>query len=262
MSDAEADTGIAGEVEAGPAFMDGSKAESSAQPIELLEGLATTRAIRRYLPDPIPDEDLASILWHASRAPSGSNRQMFRFVALRDGPVAKQAKALLGQSFREGWNAKRSGDGYTEGSGTADDSPKARMARTMQHFVDHFEETPVVILACLVRYRKPTYAEGASVYPAVQNLLLAARALGYGGVITGWHRDVEDELRELLGIPDGVAIHATIPLGRPAGRHGPVRRRPLREVVYEDRWEQDAPWAVDPAGTRFTSAGPPPGSPT
>lgn len=119
----------------------------------------------------------------------------------------------------------------------------------------------MVILACLVRYRRPTPTEGGSVYPAVQNLLLAARALGYGGVITGWHREVEDELRELLGIPDGVAIHATIPLGRPVGRHGPVRRRPLGEVVYEDRWEQVAPWAVDPPGTHFASAGPPPGSP-
>ena len=151
-----------------------SGADAAAQ-IGLLEGLATTRAIRRYLPESIPDEDLASILWHASRAPSGSNRQMFRFVVLRDGPAAQQAKALLGQCFRDGWNAKRTGDGYTQGSGAADDSPKARMARTMQHFVDHFEETPVVILACLVRYRKPNYAEGASVYPAVQNLLLAAR---------------------------------------------------------------------------------------
>ena len=239
----------------------GSEAASGTAPLGLLEGLATTRAIRRYLPDPIGDEDLATILWHAGRAPSGSNRQMFRFVVLRDGPAARQAKALLGECFRNGWNAKRSGDGYTEGSGADDNSPKARMARTMQHFVDHFEETPVVILACLVRYRQPTPTEGGSVYPAVQNLLLAARALGYGGVITGWHREVEDELRELLGIPDGVAIHATIPLGRPVGRHGPVRRRPVGEVVYEDRWEQVAPWAVDPPGTHFASAGPPPGSP-
>ena len=262
MSGIEAGTVAEGGTGAEPGFEIESVVGSGREPIGLLEGLATTRAIRRYLPDPIPEEDLATILWHAGRAPSGSNRQMFRFVVLRDGPVAKQAKALLGQCFRDGWNAKRSGDGYTEGSGAADDSRKARMARTMQHFVDHFEDTPVVILACLVRYRKPTFTEGASVFPAVQNLLLAARALGYGGVITGWHHGVEDELRELVGIPDGVAIHATIPLGRPAGRHGPVRRRPLREVVYEDRWEQDAAWAVDPPDTRFASAGPPPGSPT
>lgn len=262
MSEAVAPTGAGSGTETDAGFEARSVAGSEAQPIGLLEGLATTRAIRRYLPDQVPDDDLASILWHASRAPSGSNRQMFRFVVLRDGPAAKRAKALLGQCFRDGWNSKRSGDGYTQGSGTDDNSPKARMARTMQHFVDHFEETPVVILACLVRYRRPTPTEGGSVYPAVQNLLLAARALGYGGVITGWHREVEDELRELLGIPDGVAIHATIPLGRPAGHHGPVRRRPLRELVYEDRWDQAAPWATDPPGTRFASAGPPPGSPT
>ena len=261
MNEAATGTGAASGTETEAGFETGSAAGSGPQPIGLLEGLATTRAIRRYLPDPIPDGDLATILWHAGRAPSGSNRQMFRFVVLRDGPAALQAKALLGQCFRDGWNSKRSGDGYTQGSGADDDSPKARMARTMQHFVDHFEETPVVVLACLVRYRKPAYAEGASVYPAVQNLLLAARALGYGGVITGWHREVEDELRELLGIPEGVAVHAVVPLGRPAGRHGPVRRRPLSEVVYEDRWEQVAPWAVDPPGTSFASAGPPPGSP-
>lgn len=225
--------------------------------ISLLEGMATTRAIRRYTDDPIPEDDLATILWHATRAPSGSNRQPFRFVVLRDGPVATQAKALLGESFRQGWAAKRAADGYEAGSGADDSSPKARMARTMQHFVDHFEATPVVVLPCLVRYRDPHPAEGASVYPACQNLLLAARALGYGGVMTTWHQFVEAELRELVGIPEGVAIAATIPLGRPAGSHGPVRRRPLRELVYEDRWEGPAEWAVDPEGTQFTSAGPP-----
>ncbi len=229
--------------------------------VGLLEGLATTRSIRRYLPEPIPEADLAQILWHASRAPSGSNRQKFRFVVLADGPKARAAKALLGEAFRAGWRAKQRGDGYADGSGARGDSPKARMAATMQHFVDHFEQTPVVVLACLIRYRKPNYAEGASVFPAVQNLLLAARALGYGGVITGWHTEVEAELRELLGIPDGVAIHATIPLGKPAGRHGPVRRRPLRELVYDDEWDKPAAWATDPDGTRFASAGPPPGSP-
>ena len=227
----------------------------------LLEGMATTRAIRRYLPEPIPEEDLNTILWHAGRAPSGSNRQKFRFLVLRDGPKARAAKALLGESFRAGWNEKRSNDGYDAGSGETGDSPKARMARTMQHFVDHFEDAPVVMLACLVRYRPDNYAEGASVFPAVQNLMLAARALGYGGVITGWHTYVEEELRSLLNIPEEVAIHATIPMGKPAGRHGPVRRRPLAEIVYEDQWGFDAPWVHDPEGTEFASAGPPKGTP-
>ena len=65
----------------------------------------------------------------------------------------------------------------------------------------------------------------------------------------------------ILNIPKEVAIHATIPMGKPAGRHGPVRRRPLQEIVYEDQWEQEAPWATDPDGTTFTSAGPPKGTP-
>ena len=225
--------------------------------VELLEGIATTRAIRRYTNDPISEEDLATILWHATRAPSGSNRQPFRFVVLRDGPVAMEAKAVLGRSFREMWRLKLEHDGYEEGSGSDDASPKARMARTMQHFVDHFEATPVVVLPCLVRYRDPTPSEGASIYPACQNLLLAARALGYGGVMTTWHLAVEQELRGLLGIPGEVFMAATIPLGRPVGHHGPVRRRPLSELVYDDRWDAAATWAVDPDGTRFTSAGPP-----
>jgi nitroreductase len=226
-------------------------------PISLLEGLATTRAIRRFTDDPIPEADLSQILWHASRAPSGSNRQPFRFLVLRNGPGAVEAKALLGRSFREMWTTKQRADGYTTGSGADDTSPKARMGRTMQRFVDQFEATPVVVLACIKRHRAPTPTEGASVYPACQNLLLAARALGYGGVMTTWHALAEAELRPLLGIPDEVGIAATLALGRPEGHHGPVRRRPIGELVYEDHWEGPAPWAIDPDGTRFTSAGPP-----
>jgi nitroreductase len=225
--------------------------------LPLLEGLATTRAIRRFRPEPIPEADLARILWAASRAPSGSNRQPFRFIVLRDGPRAARAKHILGEAFQRAWAAKRVADGYSEGSGVRDDSPKARTARAVQHLADHFDEVPVVVLACLARYRQPVLTEGASVYPACQNLLLAARALGYGGVLSTWHGLVEDELRSVLDIPDDVAICATIPLGRPVGRHGPVRRQPLGELVYDDGWGEPAAWAVDPPGTRFTRAGPP-----
>ncbi len=226
-------------------------------PVSLLEGLATTRAIRRFTDEPIGDDDLATIMWHATRAPSGSNRQPFRFIVLRDGPGATKAKALLGGAFREMWATMSAADGYASGSGADEQSPKARMARTMQRFVDRFEETPVVVLACIKRHRSPDPTEGASVYPACQNLLLAARALGYGGVLTAWHALVADDLRSVLDIPVEVGISATIALGRPEGRHGPVRRRPVGELVYDDRWEGPAEWAVDPEGTRFTSAGPP-----
>lgn len=225
--------------------------------VSALEALATTRTIRRYTADPIPDDHLSQILWSATRAPSGSNRQPFRFLVLRDGARAGEAKALLGQAFRSGWEAKKAADGYTRGSAHDAESPKARMAATMQHYVDHLELTPVVVLACLVRYRAPNPYEGASVYPACQNLLVAARALGYGGALTMWHQMVEAELRALLGIPDDVALSATITLGVPAGAHGPVRRRPIDELVFDDAWGSTATWAHDPAGTRFTQAGPP-----
>jgi len=219
--------------------------------IDLLEGLATTRAVRRLRPDPIPDDDLASILWHATRAPSGSNRQPVRWLVLRDGPRAEEAKALLGRSFRSAWREKVAADGYDRGSGVDPSSPKGRQAATMERFVERFEEVPVVVLPCLRLYRAPDPTLGASVYPACQNLLLAARALGYGGVLTMWHLAVDAELRALLAVPDDHLLAGCIPLGRPEGSHGPVRRHPLGDVVFDDGWDQPAPWAVDPPGTRF-----------
>jgi nitroreductase len=228
-----------------------------ADTVGLLEGLATTRAIRRYQDIPVPTEALRAILFAATRAPSGSNRQPFRFIVLTDGRRAQQAKGLIAEGARRLWDGKRSQDGYDRGSGAAATSPKARMARVMQEFVDNFERVPVLILPCLVRYRQPTPTEGASIYPACQNILLAARALGYGGVLTGWHQAVEAELRGLLGVPDEVFMAATITLGRPVGSHGPVRRRPMGELVFEEQWNQPAAWAVDPPGTAHTSAGPP-----
>jgi nitroreductase len=221
--------------------------ESAGPPVglDVLEAIATTRAVRRISPEAVSDDDLATILFAATRAPSGSNRQPFRFLVLRDGPDAAEAKSLLARGFRSGWSAKRSSDGYD----TAEADPtsrKARMARTMQEFVDTFEDIPVVVLPCLVRYREPSSYEGASIYPACQNLLLAARARGLGGVMTEWHVLVEDELRALLGIPDGVFIAATIPLGHPRGGHGPVRRRPLSEFVFDGRWGEPVRWLPDP----------------
>jgi nitroreductase len=227
--------------------------------IGLLEGLATTRAIRRYRPEPIPDAVLRDILFAATRAPSGSNRQPFRFLVLTDSERARKAKALIGTAARDLWATKVKNDRYDQGSGTDPNSPKSRMARTMQRYVDEFDQVPALILPCLVRYRDPSPMEGASVYPAVQNLMLAARALGYGGVITGFHGAVEAQLKTLLGIPDAVFVACTVTLGKPEGGHGPVRRRPMSELVFGDRWDQAAAWAVDPPGTRHTSAGPPKG---
>jgi nitroreductase len=158
-------------------------------------------------------------------------------------------KTLIAQGAQKLWNHKRVNDGYDAGSGAAEDSPKTRMANTMQNYVENFAEVPVLVLAILLRYRDPNPMEGASVYPACQNLLLAARAMGYGGVLTGFHGYVEKELRELLELPENAFIAATISLGKPAGNHGPVRRVPMNELIYTDTWGDGAPWAIDPDGT-------------
>lgn len=225
--------------------------------VGLLEGLATTRAIRRYRDEPVPPEILRDILFAATRAPSGSNRQPFRLIVLQDGPKAREAKRLIAGAGRQAWGSKQETDGYSSGSGAHPDSPKSRMARTMQRYVDDYEKVPVLVLPCLIRHRGANAYEGASVYPACQNILLAARAVGYGGVLTSWHAPVDAELRELLGIPPDVFIAAAITLGMPEGSHGPVRRRPMGELVFEEQWGQPAPWAVDPPGTKHTQAGPP-----
>jgi nitroreductase len=230
----------------------------AADTIGLLEGLTTTRSIRRYAPGPIPEDVLRDILFAASRAPSGSNRQPFRFIVLTDGPIAEEAKAIIGRGARSSWNAKRTREGYDKGSGGDPDSRKSRMARSMQRYVDEIDHVPALVLPCLIRHRDPTPTEGASVYPACQNILLAARALGYGGVLTIWHAVVEPELRRLLELPDNVAIAATVTLGKPEGGHGPVRRVPLADFVYDGKWGDTAAWAIDPPGTRFARAGPPP----
>jgi nitroreductase len=178
-------------------------------------------------------------------------------MVFTDSAQSLHVKSLIAKGAQQLWTSKRTTDGYEQGSGVQDDSPKARMARTMQQYVDNFASVPVLVLACLERYRAPTPTEGASVYPACQNILLAARALGYGGVLTGFQSYVEQELRETLEIPESVFLAATLTLGKPAGKHGPVRRAPMNELVYGDTWGKGASWAVDPVGTatlkgRFT----------
>ena len=221
----------------------------ASQEVTLSEGLATTRSIRRYLPEPIPDDVLRDIMFGATRAPSGSNRQPFRFMVFTDTEKSKQVKALIAQGAQKLWGHKRVNDGYDAGSGVVEDSPKTRMANTMESYVENFADVPVLVLAILLRYLDPNPMEGASVYPACQNLLLAARAKGYGGVLTGFHSYVEKDLRELLELPENAFIAATISLGKPAGNHGPVRRVPMNELIYADTWGDGAPWAIDPDGT-------------
>jgi nitroreductase len=221
----------------------------------VLDTIATARSIRRYSFEPVPSADLNRILWVATRAPSGTNRQPFRFLVLRDGPRAQRARSILGDAFRAGWSSKCEREGWTIDRCATD--RRQRTLHAMDYFVEHFERIPVIILACYVRYRELHHSEGASIFPACQNLLLASRTLGYGACFSAWHLPVQDALRALLEIPEQVDLSLTITLGRPLGRHGPVRRRPLRELVFEDGWEQTPPWLADPEGSRFTAGGPP-----
>ncbi len=238
-------------------------------PIDLLDGIATTRSIRRYTDDPVPEGALRDICFAATRAPSGSNRQSFRFIVLTNGSVASEAKQLIAGAARSIWANKRSADGYDQAQNAGGEegenetstrrsttSAKDRLARSMDEYVARIDKVPALIFPCLIRHRAPTSTEGASVYPAMQNMLLAARALGFGGVTTMWHLLVEDELRSLLHIPADVFIAATLTLGRPAGGHGPVRRRPLSHFVYDGVWGQTPAWAVDPPGTPHTGLPP------
>ncbi len=225
---------------------------------QLLDVIATTRSIRRYRADDIPDADLADMLFAATRAPNPGNRQATRFVVLGRSASARRARRLLGDAYRSAWARKADGEQWWAGSGSDPTSRKARAGRAMQHFVESFETIPVIVLVCaLMRLDPPPkhslqmtpVFEWGSVFPACQNLLLAARALGYGGTISGWHESAETQLREELSIPDDVAISAIVTLGRPAGSHGPVRRRPLDEVVFLDRWDEPPSWALDPPGS-------------
>ena len=242
--------------------VDGGPTAPSPDLLELtpLEALATTRSIRRYLDDPIPEADLNRILWTATRAPSGTNRQPFRFLVLRHGPRARKARRVMGEAFRAGWAHKVETEGWTIELDRRGSTARERMLQTMQRYVDRFERVPVIVLALYVPYRSSdqrSLMDGASIYPACQNLLVAARSLGYGACFSGWHVGVADDLHEILGIPRSVEIALTITMGRPEGRHGPVRRRPIGDLVFEDGWEQPADWAEDPSGTRFTGGGPP-----
>ncbi len=111
-----------------------------------------------------------------------------------------------------------------------------RQHAAVNYLTDHFHEAPVWIVACLEDGLTPNRAAGASIYPAVQNMLLAARALGLGATLTTRHLLYEKEAEAALGLPRGVHSYAIIPIGYPMGKFGPVGRGPLAEVVYQDRW--------------------------
>jgi nitroreductase len=200
--------------------------------MELMDAMRTCRAIRRFRPDPVPHEVLLECLEAATYAPSGTNEQAWRFCVLE----SPEARALLGPAYRLGWERTATIYGI-ERPAPDDPSRRARMTRSIYELVDDFEAVPVYVLFCTLQHEGwPPLLTGASIYPALQNFLLAARERGLGGVMTTWFSECEVELRALVGIPDEFVIAALIPVGYPKGHHGQVRRAPVAQVVSWDHW--------------------------
>jgi nitroreductase len=197
--------------------------------MDLFEAIGTQRAMRRLKPDPVSDEDLWTILDAAVKAPSGGNRQPWNFIVIRD----PDTKRKIAEYYLDGWNRIY---GPFRDFALADPAT-ARTYRSADHLASHLAEAPVLILATVqTNAVAPGSPSGASVYPAVQNLMLAARALGLGTTLTTLHREHEAEVKGLLGIPDEVETMALIPVGRPKGRFGAPSRLPVEQVTYWDRW--------------------------
>jgi nitroreductase len=195
--------------------------------MSLFDAIHSQRAIRHFSEQPVSDEAVETILNAAVRAPSGGNRQPWRFVVLRDADL----KRRLGQWYLAAWRAA-----------TAAMEVLTQPYRHGADLAQQMATVPVLILACIdhaeVGSGRGSVTRGASIYPAVQNLMLAARALGLGTVLTTLHTQYESEIKALLQIPDTVETAALIPVGYPAEgvRFGRARRRPLSEVVFHERW--------------------------
>jgi len=211
---------------------------------DLFEIIQTTRAMRRLKPDPVPDELIRKILQAGVCAANGANTQRWRFLVIKDPKIKQQVQVHYKRAFDE-----VIGPRYL----TATPPPGVTRERylrqhaAVEYLTDHFHEAPVWIVACLDEGTAegsggtrpvPTRWSGASIYPAVQNMLLAARALGLGATLTTRHLLYEKEAEAALGLPPGVHSYAILPIGYPMGRFGPVGRGPLNDIVYEDRWGQ------------------------
>jgi nitroreductase len=204
--------------------------------MDFFDVATTQRAMRRLKPDPIPQAALRQIMETAICAPSGGNRQGWSFLVIRDAAT----RGRLGELYREAWGELMKVPYYAAASNEPPDSPAGKMLASARHLGEHLAEAPVLILACIAidPGAAPGLISGSSIYPAVQNIMLAARALGIGSCLTTIHRYRDAQVKELLGIPPHVETAALIPLGYPRGRFGRAPRRPLGEVAFADRWGQ------------------------
>lgn len=213
------------------------------QPPELYHCMSTLRAVRRLRSDPIPDAVLGRILQAAAWAPSGGNVQPWRVVVVRD--AAK--RTALGDLYRPLWAdyavGARKGLARLQGEALA---KQERMLKAADHLGEHFGCAPVILLFCFNPERmaitdaelgRPSVVGGGSVYPAVQNAMLACVAEGIGCTLTTLLCFAEDSVRALFGVPDDWYTCAVMPIGYPVGKgHGPISRRPVAKLAFADSW--------------------------
>jgi nitroreductase len=220
--------------------------------IGLFETMYTARSIRRIKSDPVPDEIITKVLDAAIRAPSGSNAQSWVFIVVKDAEKRKQLGALYHKT--SAIVAK-----LYEGAKPPphmDPAKYERWFRSVLYLFDHMGEAPVLIVPCLkatvwnnaaslpddvkARMASAGRLAGASIYPAVQNIILACRAFGLGTVLTTITGFYEDEVRQILNLPPDIQSYALLPVGYPKGKHGPISRKPLNEVACLDSYGK--PW--------------------
>lgn len=189
--------------------------------------------MRHLRPDPIPEQTIRDLLEAATCAPSPGNTQGWDFVVVREEGMRRTLAATLRDGVKP---LLPPVPAVTDGG----DAARRRLLASAHHLLDTALDVPVWILVC----GRPVYPAsapsadwiGAAVYPAAQNLLLAARGLGLGATFTTWHMPSEAAVRTLLGLPQDAHIAVTIPVGWPDRPFGPVKRKPLQEVVHWDRW--------------------------
>lgn len=200
--------------------------------IGLFDAMRTMRAMRRLKTEPVPDELIREIIEAGTCAPSGGDTQHWRFIVVKDPEIKKQLQIRYKRAFedlKDRFYAAPPPPGKTE-------AQKQRMMAARDHLTEHFHEAPVLIVCCLTGDSGSGVGAGASIYPAVQNMLLAARALGLGATLTNRHLLYEKEVDQILGLPKEARTFAIIPIGYPLGNFGPLSRAPLEQVTFLDRW--------------------------
>jgi len=211
--------------------------------MEVQHALLTTRAMRRYTDAPVTDGEVEACIRAAVQAPSGGNIQPWQFVVVRDPAV----KAKVGETYRASYDRyeKALVASLPPFRSEEDETSFNRGLTASRHLAEHLGEAPVLVLVAMPAIDLTLHDDDgpldigtlhASVFPAVQNLMVAARALGIGTALTTVFRIRQDEVREACGIPDRYEIVALVPMGRPVGRFGQARRRPAETITHWDRW--------------------------